>query len=251
MVGYTGFANEILDDDRLKTTVEIRQEILSVEAEAKSLMDAFNGLEVTTLARLQRRQGRTPLQVSGEFGRHSEVDLWSTLNPEGRSQKRIVIAESDVVSIRSATSAGTAPSIAKTAYSARRTVRTKGSMNASLSVSRAESLHRKNSSSSMGSQRANRAATVPPIPSLPSSLAVAGSSNVSLTRSTGMSALLEDEQSVKSSTMRIQEDESQVENEMDDIRRRREEVNARYEARLEYLRAKLKGAQLHEKLLKK
>ena len=32
------------------------------------------------------------------------------------------------------------------------------------------------------------------------------------------------------------------------IRRRREEVSLRYEARLEYLRAKLKGAQLREKL---
>jgi hypothetical protein len=66
-----------------------------------------------------------------------------------------------------------------------------------------------------------------------------------------MSALLEDEQSIGASTMRIQEDESQIENEMDDIRRRREEVSGRYEARLEYLRARLKGAQLHEKLLKK
>jgi hypothetical protein len=43
----------------------------------------------------------------------------------------------------------------------------------------------------------------------------------------------------------------QGENDMEDIRRRREEVSKRYEARLEYLRAKLKGAQLHEKLLKK
>jgi hypothetical protein len=78
---------------------------------------------------------------------------------------------------------------------------------------------------------------------------MARSSNVSLTRSTGMSALLEDEQG--GSTMRIQEDEARLEDEMDEIRRRREEVSGRYEARLEYLRAKLKGAQLHEKLLKK
>jgi hypothetical protein len=60
-----------------------------------------------------------------------------------------------------------------------------------------------------------------------------------------MSALLEDE----NSTMRIPEDEGQLE--MDEIRRRREEVSRRYEGRLEYLRAKLKGAQLHEKVLKK
>jgi hypothetical protein len=80
---------------------------------------------------------------------------------------------------------------------------------------------------------------------------MAGGSNVSLTRSTGMSALVEDERSVGGSTMRVQEDEVQAENEMDDIRARREEVSTRYETRLEYLRARLKGAQLHEKLLKK
>lgn len=248
---YTGF--DINDDEHLKTTVEIRQEILSVEAEAKSLMDAFNGLEVTTLARVRRRQGRAP-QLSGETGRRSQSDLLSILSPEGRSQRRVVIAETDVASIRSGTSAGTAPSIAKTVYSGRKILRSKGSLNASLSISRPESLHRKNSSSSIGSQRATRSGAVPPVPSLPSSyghLGMAKSSNASLTRSTGMSVLVEDEQLVGGSTMRIQEDEAQLENEMEEIRRRREEVSGRYEARLEYLRAKLKGAQLHEKLLKK
>jgi hypothetical protein len=39
--------------------------------------------------------------------------------------------------------------------------------------------------------------------------------------------------------------------EISDIRRRREELVARYTARLEFLRAKLKGAELHEKLLRK
>ena len=39
--------------------------------------------------------------------------------------------------------------------------------------------------------------------------------------------------------------------EVADVRRRRAEVVGRYEERLEYLRAKLKGAELHEKLLRK
>lgn len=39
--------------------------------------------------------------------------------------------------------------------------------------------------------------------------------------------------------------------EIADIRRRRMEVIGRYQARLEYLRARLKSAELHEKLLKK
>jgi hypothetical protein len=39
--------------------------------------------------------------------------------------------------------------------------------------------------------------------------------------------------------------------ELAEVRRRRAEMVGRCEARLEYLRAKLKGAQIHEKLLKK
>ena len=74
-------------------------------------------------------------------------------------------------------------------------------------------------------------------------------SNVSLLRSTGhlpMDTVMEDE---KVNSVRLGPDD--IENEMEDIRRRREEVSLRYEARLEYLRAKLKGAQLHEKLMRK
>jgi hypothetical protein len=53
-----------------------------------------------------------------------------------------------------------------------------------------------------------------------------------------------------SSTLHIDFGDS-LAGELEDIRRRREEVNNRYEARLEYLRAKLKGAQLHEKLMRR
>jgi hypothetical protein len=39
--------------------------------------------------------------------------------------------------------------------------------------------------------------------------------------------------------------------ELSDIRKRREDLVSRYTARLEFLKAKLKGAELHEKLLRK
>lgn len=42
-----------------------------------------------------------------------------------------------------------------------------------------------------------------------------------------------------------------LEAELFDIRRRRQEVTARYQDRVEYLRAQLKGAELREKLLRK
>jgi hypothetical protein len=44
---------------------------------------------------------------------------------------------------------------------------------------------------------------------------------------------------------------SALESELSDIRRRRGEVTARYQARLEYLRAQLRGAELREKLIRK
>jgi len=44
---------------------------------------------------------------------------------------------------------------------------------------------------------------------------------------------------------------SALESELSDIRRRRGEVTARYQGRLEYLRAQLRGAELREKLTRK
>jgi hypothetical protein len=54
----------------------------------------------------------------------------------------------------------------------------------------------------------------------------------------------------KNGMMSDDEDLAALETEMTEIRRRRAEVMGRYEERLGYLRAKLKGAELHEKLLK-
>ena len=47
------------------------------------------------------------------------------------------------------------------------------------------------------------------------------------------------------------EELTMMEAELADIRRRRAEVTARYESRLEYLRARLKGAELREKVRRK
>ena len=51
--------------------------------------------------------------------------------------------------------------------------------------------------------------------------------------------------------MEDDEDALALDKEVGDIRRRREEVMSRYEVRLEYLRAKLRGAEIHERLLRK
>ncbi|KAF8895274.1 hypothetical protein BD779DRAFT_1498541 [Infundibulicybe gibba] len=145
------------------TAQQIREEILSVEAEARRLMDAFSGLELTTLARLQRREG------GPDEGGVAE-STW-TLVPENRSQRRIKYVTSQE----------------------KRTPKTAGAM--------------------------------PPPPS-------------PRCRTPGRTIWLGMGRMRAWSRVSIAH--------MDDIRRRREEVRIRYEARLEYLRAKLKGAQLHE-----
>lgn len=257
----------LADEERLMSVKDITQEIANLEAEAKRLMDAFTGLEVTTLAKAQRGHVRPSLR-SVDFGKNSTGESTWGVDSDGPSQRRINLAD-DTISVRSGTSFGTtpslSPSVSRSAYSAKRMGgRTKiSALNAPIGVStsRAGSLHRKNSSSSVASdKRPTKASMAPPVPALPSAIAQihhlksASVSNISLARSTGhppMNTVPEDELISASGTVKSLRINEELESEMDDIRRRREEVSHRYDARLEYLRAKLKGAQLHERLMRK
>ncbi|KAH9480541.1 hypothetical protein JR316_0007141 [Psilocybe cubensis] len=250
----------VFDEEHLTTVKDIMQEILNVEAECKRLMDAFNGLEVTTLAKSQRRQHPVRPALKPDSGSNGNAESHWGVESDSRSQRRINIAD-DTISMRSGTSS-VAPSLARSAYSNRK-ARTKVTpMNSPIGVittnSRPGSLHRKNSASSVSSERrAGKAGAAPPMPALPSSMSHghfkgANNSNISLVRSTGnppMNTVHEDDKSSTGHTLRM--DAEEYETELEDIRARREEVSQRYEARLEYLRAKLKGAQLHEKLMRK
>ena len=114
-------------------------------------------------------------------------------------------------------------------------------------TSKTGSLHRKNSASSFtsDSERAGGRTLSISISISQGHLKGVNSSNNSLLRSTGhlpMDTVLEDEKVSISTTVEAED----IENEIEGIRRRREEVSVRYEARLEYLRANLKG--VHEKL---
>lgn len=249
----------VFDEDNLKTSQEIKDEIMAVEAEAKRLMDAFSGLELTTLTKNQRHHIRPTLR-SSEWGKGSTGESnWTGSN--GRS--RIDLLDNDGLSVQSGTSGGTSPSfdpssMSRSAYSVRKAGRLKATPNQLLSMSsksRPSSLRRENSSSSVTSmeKRGGRVVKPPPVPVLPMMhLHSASRSNVSLAARSSVGYLPimpeEDKSMSGTDTLRLEQDED---DEMEDIRRRREEVSVRYEARLEYLRAKLKGAQLHEKLLRK
>lgn len=251
---YTTTVREIFDEESLKTAQDIQKEITAVEAEQRRLIDAFNGLELTTLSKARRHHQAKP-SLKGSESNPGESQ-WG--GSDSKSHKRGVPSESDATSIRSGTSS-VAPSLARSAYSNRnKTLRAKNgyALNPSVAfLASSSSLHRKDSSSSFSSGRFERGfGAPPPVPAIPLAvshghLRAANNSSISLARSAGqppMDVLHEDDDRA---TARVEVEEP--EQEMDDIRRRRDEVNARYEARLEYLRAKLKGAQLHEKLLKK
>ncbi|KAG6896603.1 hypothetical protein C0992_007171 [Termitomyces sp. T32_za158] len=222
----SAFHTDIFDDERLQTTTEIRQEISAIEAEVRRLMDAFNGLEMTTLAKLHRHQGPNILADT-----RVSMSAPTTL-------RRVLIADSDMTSLKSATSASSMAKSARGNY-------------ASPNSARSGSLRRINSSSSVNAEeRKTGERGPPPVPALSASyggLGVGSVSSVSLTRSHfTMSAVVGDEPPLPQPRM-----EGKMEDEMDDIQRRRVEVSERYAVRLEYLRAKLKGAQLREKLARK
>lgn len=229
-------SNAVFDEENLQTSQQIRNEAASVEAERKRLMDAFNGLELSTLTKRQRQPG------IGEDAPGATYTL-----------RRNNILDSDGISVASGS---TSASAAKSTFSSRMGLR--GQASGSL---RTGSIRRQDSFSSMSSSRLKQGGTksgsglAPPLPQFSSQLSheVNQSSNSSLNlgRSSHhlpMLSVPEGEVRSLSSTLH---DTELVDGEMEEIRRRREEVSKRYEARLEYLQAKLKGAQLHEKLMKK
>lgn len=253
---FAGSSSTVFDDDVPFTSQEISEEISAVEAEARRLMDAFHGLELTTMTKLQRKERMPVAVVAGELDGASEGSC--AMTTDTNSQRKVNIVDNDASSMRSGTSNGTSPSMARSAYSQRKVIRTKSNLNNSILLgyhSRPGSLHRKNSLSSVASLERRgpiRGSAVPPVPALPSAFAPLTTHNgsaISLSRSVGqgqMSVVVEDETITGPSLVAVLMDK-----EIEDIRRRREDVQRRYEARLEYLRAKLKGAQLHEKLLSK
>jgi hypothetical protein len=266
MQTHSAILDDDVDDGELKSSKEIRTQIEAVEAEGRRLMDAFNGLELSALT----RKSQSPaLPSSGHFlqGFDSFDSSWSFRPPN----------DTDGMSLRSATSNGT---------SHRSPVRTPRSTPNPPLVSQPVLLAHKSSISSISSRgRSGTTNGAPHLPALPSSLGrlwAGSSSSVNLTRSTGHLPLApvaegDTRESVeghvqhhlyidttpsalvgtpaassrKHKVIGDEGDMMALESEMAEIRRRRTEVMGRYDERLGYLRAKLKGAELHEKLLRR
>ena len=196
-----------LNGEHTQSVKELRAEIEAVEAEGRRLLDAFNGLELSTLTKRQRR----PVLAQ-------------------------VAAETDEGSVHSGRSA-----------SMRGPRQVSTNPNSQPLVSQPITLSRKNSLSSMSSRGRSVSGSFHPLPSTSSnSLGKYGNSTGS-TPSVNNSGFQTLETVDEASDPAL----ARLESEMADIRRRRAEVVARYEAKLELLRAKLKGAEIHEKLLKR
>ncbi|THV04454.1 hypothetical protein K435DRAFT_196412 [Dendrothele bispora CBS 962.96] len=275
---YAGSTQNAHDDEKLQTSQDIKNEIAAVEAEGRRLMDTFNGLEVTILAKRQRNPHTKAMRIveleasdagsdrDSVSGRQGSKSTW-TLVPDHKLALKVAAAsDADGASIRSGTSVGTSPSISRSMYLRALPSKASNSLISSTTHSRSSSLHRKNSSSSVGSSRAGAAAKssassssrIPPVPALPSNMGQyyghASNSSLNLARSTGhlpMRSVPEDEVRSEPGDVSMRELDGELDAEMEEIRRRREDVSQRYAARVEYLRAKLKGAQLHEKLMRK
>lgn len=250
------------DPDHLSSS-ELKLHIATLEAEGRRLLDAFNGLELTSLTRrhppptpsVRRVRVGTGGSDYGSRGGGSE-------NGGGRgggsecegsgylSTGRGTPCEADTQSMYSASAASSVSQPRSQPQSYRNpSLRAPPS---TLSVSA-----RKRSISSISSR-----ARVPtngsmyvshPSPGLtPSKLRELGSvSSVNLARDSSIHL----PSTVHNSPVREVPDDdasiSALESELNDIRRRRAEVTARCQVRLEYLRAQLRGAELREKLMRK
>lgn len=263
------------DDERLQTTAEIKEEMANIEAEGRRLLDAFNGLELSTLVRQQRQPGNAPLSSASLMTSPSDGEApWKAYpSPSSKPPSVMTGKDADAMSIVSASSGRTALS-QKRSLSVRS--RPPRPMNASNSAPMFQpiTLSRKTSISSMSSRHKNGAPSLGRLGlASSSSLNLRGSSSnlplatvsesgtpyvssplKSATSSRPPATPLSASGSQYSGSVKNLGDEDDIlalEAEMADIRKRRAEVTARYEARLEYLRARLKGAELREKLMKR
>lgn len=237
---------------------ELKRQIAALEAEGGRLLDAFNGLELTALTR--RHPPRTPsvrrVRVGvggsdyGSRGGESEYGGKGGGSEYGGSgylsTGRGTPCDVDTQSVYSASAASSVSQPRSQPQSYRNP-----SLRAPPSTLSASA--RKRSMSSISSR-----ARVPTNGSMHASHTSPGLTHSKLRELGSVSSVnlaRDDSVHLPSTPVREVPDDdvsiSVLESELSDIRRRRGEVTARYQARLEYLRAQLRGAELREKLMRK
>lgn len=244
------------------SSLELKRQIATLEAEGGRLLDAFNGLELTALTR--RHPPRTPsvrrvrVGVGGsDYGSRGGGSEYggrgggSEYEGSGYpSTGRGTPCEADAQSMYSASAASSVsqprsqpqsyrnPSLRAppSTLSASARKRSMSSISSRARVPTNGSMHASHSSPGLTHSKLRELGSV---------------SSVNLARDSSMHL----PSTVHNSPVReVPDDDASIlvlESELGDIRRRRGEVTARYQARLEYLRAQLRGAELREKLMRR
>ncbi|KAG6891383.1 hypothetical protein C0992_008094 [Termitomyces sp. T32_za158] len=245
----TSSSSEIFDDRNLSTVKDIRAAIIATEAEAERLLEAFNDVESLASFRVTQKNARrlratTPDHVTAVM----DGSNWRKSTPAKFSQPKQqvyypvpmgekVTDDSSIRSVSPSTKTGLLRS--KSFSSLRSKLNPASALSARVSASASSPppsiLHKKNSMSSIASQ---------------AKFGIA--SDLNLSRSNGHFSLYKLSEAEDVMDADFPEAVDMDDNpEVFEIQRRRDEVIARYDARLEYLRARLKSAELRERLMRR
>ncbi|KAJ6513162.1 hypothetical protein C8R45DRAFT_962667 [Mycena sanguinolenta] len=270
-----GASNDVFDDDNLSTSEAIRKAIAAVEAEGRRLVAAFNDLETSAVIRYRREHPQRPR--AGPSTAPQRPSLNPTLVPGSGSgdshtpnRSRSNSHRADTQSIRSNSSLRTTKSIGSLLHSSSPSPTPPSAFSQSTPpqgspsawTARLPSLRRKGSASSLSSQNpppasGSSSSTLlsPGPPPAAHTHSLSRSSSTAMSRSTGHLPLPRHGGGSGSTMMELLNSPlpppGEGGEELAEVRRRRAQMVGRCEARMEYLRAKLKAQELHEKLLRK
>ncbi|KAJ7227281.1 hypothetical protein GGX14DRAFT_385991 [Mycena pura] len=252
--------SNIFDDDNLQTSDAIRKAMALVEAECRRLVAAFNDLETSAVIRYRLEH---PQRSSSGPETGSKRPVTAPLSSQNRSSQHTTgrsrsnsqrhTPNTDRQSDRSGSSLRTSRSTASLFQNTPPPPTTPAAPAAPVS-SWGSRLRRKGSASSLSSQGAASLLSVGRAGGLSRSSSVSRStSHLPLTCAAPAPVPVHGSSGSGSTMMELLKNPTPGEGgeELAEVRRRRAEMVARCEARLEYLRARLKSAQLHEKLLRK
>ncbi|KAF5342248.1 hypothetical protein D9611_001669 [Ephemerocybe angulata] len=246
-----------IDDLTLISSADIRDAIVSLDNELRGLVDAFNALEQGAVRRIKKQNARrlpanTPASVNDllegrDWREHRIGPSPSTPVFESRAQRYHLPLElplNDGLSVHSGSD--------RTSFSQSRSISQLHGTAAGSPLSPhfrgiSSSLQRKPSVSSVSS-RSNSFLSSSRLGVSSNSRLSYSSTNLSLhvAKTLPSTTGLDD-----SADLEGIEDEADQLSELNEIQQRRNEVITRYTQRIEYLKAKQKGAELHERLVRK
>ncbi|KAG5647002.1 hypothetical protein DXG03_001726 [Asterophora parasitica] len=273
--------NEVFDDRNLNTVKEIRAAIIATETEAQRLLEAFTNLESTTVHRVEFQNARrlsitTPDHPSAQM---DGTDWPSHHHPQMPSPPSPIPSRSDRKGKGRANGHRHMPSLVDSIADSSSVYSASSSISRSKSISSLRSKQPPHPPSPLSPRfpslaspppqptrrpRSSRKNSVSSVVSHGTRLGISPSPSLSLSRSTGhlpLRTLIEGEGASRffftdrdgdwNLRSRPGTAETLAHPEVQEAQRRRAEVMARYSARLDYLQAKLKSAELHEKLARR